>query len=105
MSLLHTIVLLDKTEILETELETNTILKPHSHCEDYAAESPVNVAEFNFHDKSIGLIEGKDFSACKKIIQLLVLAAKRANITYSPSKGHIHDRISEDSEKQASCLK
>lgn len=100
MSLLHTVLSLDKTELLGTELETNTILKSHSQCEDYATEQPLKVAELNLHDKGIAPIEGKDVcSAWKKAIQLLVLAAKRANLTYSPSKICIHDRISEDLDK------
>lgn len=55
---------LQETGLLRTELEANTILKPHSQCEDYAADSSLKVPEFNLHGKDIGPLEGKDlFSA------------------------------------------
>lgn len=60
MSLLHTILPLDKTLVIE--LETNIILKSFYQCEDHAAESPPKAAECNLHDKGIGPSEGKDFS-------------------------------------------
>lgn len=55
---------LEDTGLLGTELETNTILNPHFQCEDYGADSPLKVPEFNLHGKDISPLEGKDlFSA------------------------------------------
>jgi len=89
---------LEESELLGTELETNTVLKPHFQCNDYAADPPLKVPEFNLHGKGIGPRAGKELSSADtKPMPLLKLPKQKTSPT--PQTRHIHDSISGDPDR------
>lgn len=90
---------LEKTGLLRTGQETNTLLKPHSPCKDYAADSPLRFLDLTFMAKTLAYLEEKISSLQIRNQPPYFFQLPKEQTSPTPRKRHIHDSISGDSDK------